>query len=201
LHLSLPATAVLAGFTAGFAVMPDMDTTSGCAARCMGPLSEALAWVIGKLSGGHRHLTHTAAGAVLFPALAWAACLFRHDLAGRAGLMVLLSLAFSAGLWALRVEHGVTADVLGIAGAAAVTFAGTGLVLVPLACALGWCAHILGDEMTESGCMLAYPVSQHRFHLLPRALQFTTGTRPETLVIDPLLLLALAALAWNVIRP
>ena len=41
-------------------------------------------------------------------------------------------------------------------------------------------------------------MSRHRFHLLPEPLAFTTGTRPELLVVDPILtgaLLVLAALA------
>jgi membrane-bound metal-dependent hydrolase YbcI (DUF457 family) len=154
-----------------------------------------LAWIIGKLSGGHRHFTHCLGGIALFTGLAWLGCEFRHDLGGKIGLMVLLSLAFSAGLWALRIEHGLTADVLGIAAAAGVTFAGIGLALVPLACAIGWSTHICGDMLTESGCMLGYPLSKHRFHLLPGDLAFTTGTRPETLIVDPLLLGALFALA------
>jgi membrane-bound metal-dependent hydrolase YbcI (DUF457 family) len=195
LHLPLPGTIVLAGFTAAFAVMPDMDTASGCAARSLGPLSEALAWVTGKLSGGHRHFTHCLAGIAVFTGLAWLARCFRHDLAGPAGLMVLLSVAFAAGLWALRVEHGLAADVIGIAGAAAVTFTGIGLTLVPVACAIGWSTHIAGDMLTDSGCMLCYPFSKYRFHLLPEPLAFTTGTRPETLIVDPALSGALLLLA------
>jgi membrane-bound metal-dependent hydrolase YbcI (DUF457 family) len=194
LGMSIPSTAALAGFTAGFAVMPDMDTTSGCAARCLGPLSEAVAWIIGKLSGGHRHFTHSLGGIAVFTGLAYLACLFRHDPAGKTGLLLLLSLAFSAGLWALRLGHGLAADALGIAAAAAVTFASIGLALVPLACLIGWSTHIAGDELTESGCMLAYPVSGYRFHLLPRVLRFTTGSKPETLIVDPLLFGALAVL-------
>jgi hypothetical protein len=50
--------------------------------------------------------------------------------------------------------------------------------------------------ITESGCMLAYPLSQYRCHLLPRVLRFTTGTRPETLIVDPLLIGALACLTY-----
>jgi membrane-bound metal-dependent hydrolase YbcI (DUF457 family) len=195
LGMSIPSTAVLAGFTAAFAVMPDMDKCGSGPARSLGPLSELLAWIVGKLSGGHRHFTHCLAGIAVFTGLAWLACAFRHDLAGKAGLMLLLSLAFSAGLRALRLGHGLTADILGTAAAAAVTFAGTGLALVPLACLTGWSTHIAGDMLTDSGCMLAYPASKYRFHLLPEPLAFTTGTRPETLIVDPLLLGALAALA------
>ena len=77
-----------------------------------------------------------------------------------------------------------------------VTFTGAGLALVPLACGIGWSTHIAGDLCTDSGCMLAYPFSEHRFHLLPEPLAFTTGTRPELFVVDPLLFAALGALCW-----
>jgi membrane-bound metal-dependent hydrolase YbcI (DUF457 family) len=196
LGMSIPATVTLSGFTAGFATLPDLDKCGSGPARSLGPLSELLAAIIGKLSGGHRHFTHCLAGIALFTGLAWLACLFRHDLGGKIGLMLLLSLAFAAGLWALRIARGLTADVLGISIAAAVTFAGIGLALVPLACLIGWSTHIAGDELTESGCMLAYPVSQYRCHLLPRVLRFTTGTKPELLIVDPLLFGALGILAY-----
>jgi hypothetical protein len=49
-----------------------------------------------------------------------------------------------------------------------------------------------------AGCMPGFPVVKHRFHLLPEPLAFTTGTRPELLIVDPILtgsLLVLTALA------
>jgi len=51
--------------------------------------------------------------------------------------------------------------------------------------------------LTESGCMLAYPFSKHRCHLLPRGLAFVTGTWREHWVVAPLLLAALGWLAWR----
>ena len=42
---------------------------------------------------------------------------------------------------------------------------------------------------------LGFPVFRHRFHLLPEPLAFTTGTRPELLIVDPLLSGALLILA------
>ncbi|MGO9296188.1 MAG: hypothetical protein ACLP52_20325 [Streptosporangiaceae bacterium] len=58
--------------------------------------------------------------------------------------------------------------------------------------------HIAGDLCTDSGCMLGYPLSRHRFRLLPEPLAFTTGTGPELWLVDPLLLALLAVLAgWT----
>jgi membrane-bound metal-dependent hydrolase YbcI (DUF457 family) len=200
MHLPVPSIAVLVGFAAGFATMPDMDKCHSGPARSLGPLSELVAWIIGKLCGGHRHFTHCLGGIAVFTFLAWLACHFRADLGGRIGLMLLLSLAFSAGLWALRIESGLAADALGAGLAALVTFKGWELALVPLACAIGWSVHIAGDMLTDSGCMLGYPAWKHRFHLLPEPLAFTTGTRPETLIVDPVLSVAFLVLAsWAVV--
>ena len=200
MHLPSPSLAALAGFTAGFATLPDLDKCHTGPARSLGPLSEALAWIIGRLCGGHRHFTHCAAGIAVFTGLAWLACAFRSDLGGKMGLALLLSLAFSAGLWALRIARGLTADVLGIAAAVAVAWLGIGLALVPLACLIGWTTHLLGDSLTDSGVMWLYPLSQHRFRL-PEPFALTTGTRPETLGVDPVLSVALVILAAWVIDP
>ena len=55
--------------------------------------------------------------------------------------------------------------------------------------------------LTDSGCMLLYPLSQQRYHLLPEPLAFTTGTRPELLVVDPLLTAALVVLTGWAVDP
>jgi membrane-bound metal-dependent hydrolase YbcI (DUF457 family) len=197
LHRSLSADAALAGFTAGFATFPDLDKCGSGPARCLGPVSECVAFVVGKVSGGHRHLTHSVLGLGIFTALAWAACHYRADDAGKAGLMLLLTLGFAAALWGLHVANGLRGEVLALIAAGYVTWSGTGLALVGLACTLGCAIHVAGDLCTDSGCMLAYPLSQHRFHLLPEPLAFTTGTDPETRFVAPLLLVTLIVLsAW-----
>lgn len=201
LHHSVPADATLAGFTAGFATFPDLDQCHSGPARCLGPVTECLAWVIGKVSGGHRHLTHAWLGAGIFTVLALAGVFFRHDVAGKGGLMLLLTTGFAAGLWGLHVANGIRGEVLALGAAAAVTFLGIGLGLVAIAVAVGVLTHDAGDSCTESGVMWLYPFSQHRFHLLPKGMQFTTGTRPETLIVDPLLALSLGALALTAVDP
>jgi hypothetical protein len=66
---------------------------------------------------------------------------------------------------------------------------------------IGCAAHVAGDMLTDSGCMLGYPVSRHRFHLLPEPLAFTTGTRPELLIVDAVLSAGLLILAGWVADP
>jgi membrane-bound metal-dependent hydrolase YbcI (DUF457 family) len=154
-----------------------------------------VAWVIGKLSGGHRHATHSFLGIALFTGLAWVSCHYRGDWAGKAGLALLMTLSVSAGLEALRIVRGHLADLIGIAVASWEVWFGYGLRLIPLAVFLGCSTHIIGDMLTESGCMLTFPLSRQRYHLLPEPLAFTTGTGPELLIVDPVLTAALLVLA------
>ena len=198
LHLPVPQIAALAGFTAGMALLPDLDKCGSSPARCLGFLSEAIAWAAGRISGGHRHATHSVLGVAVSTGLAWACCQFRHDWAGKAGLALLMALSAAAALEALHIARGHAADLIAIGVAAAEIWFGYGLRLIPLAVLIGCATHIAGDMLTDSGCMLGFPVSRQRFHLLPEPLAFTTGTRPELLIVDPILsgaLLVLAALA------
>jgi membrane-bound metal-dependent hydrolase YbcI (DUF457 family) len=211
LHLPISQTAALAGFTAGMALLPDLDKCGSSPARSLGFLSEGVAWTIGKITGGHRHLTHSILGIAAFTVLAALACAFRHDDYGRAGLALLITLTVSAGLEALHVARhirvprflgrGHAEDLAGIGVAAAVVGLGYGLALIPLAVGLGCATHIAGDLLTDSGCMLGYPWSKHRFHLLPEPLAFTTGTLPELRIVDPLLGLSLAGLVAVMLNP
>ena len=201
LHLRLPADAALAGFTAGTSLLPDLDSCGSSAARCLGFASRALAWVIAVLSRGHRHLTHSLPGVGIMTGLAWLACHYRHDWGGLAGLVVLVGLSVSAGLEALHVTDGHLADVLGLAAAAGVVVYGYGLILIPLATAIGLATHIVGDMLTDSGVRLLYPFSSFKFHLLPEPLAFTTGTRPETRIVDPALYGVFALLVLWAVNP
>jgi membrane-bound metal-dependent hydrolase YbcI (DUF457 family) len=147
--LSIPQTAALAGFTAGMALLPDLDKCGSSPARSLGFVSEAVAWVFGRISGGHRHATHSFLGIAVFTALAWVSCHFRADWGGKAGLALLMTLSVSAGLEPLHLARGHAAGLAGVA--------------------VGCVTHITGDMLTDSGCMLGYPWSRQRFHLLPPA--------------------------------
>lgn len=201
LHYSVPQIAALAGFTAGMALLPDLDKCGSSPSRSLGFVSEAVAWVFGKISGGHRHATHSFIGIAVFTALAWVSCHYRADIAGKAGLALLMTLSVSAGLEALHLARGHVADLIGIAVAAGEIYYGYGLRLIPLAVFIGCCTHVAGDMLTDSGCMLFYPYGKHRFHLLPEPLAFTTGTWPEHSIVDPLLTMALALLTIRVADP
>jgi membrane-bound metal-dependent hydrolase YbcI (DUF457 family) len=201
LNFSDPRIVALSGFTAGMALLPDLDSCGSSPARSLGFLSKAVSHVIRKVSGGHRHATHSVLGIAVFTALAWVACHFRGDVAGKAGLALLMTLTVSGALESLRIARSHVADVIGVGVAAAEIWYGFGLALIPLAVLIGCATHIAGDMLTDSGCMLGYPASKFRYHLLPEPLAFSTGTRPELLFVDPLLTVVLVALGLWVADP
>ena len=200
LRKAVPADFALSGFTAGMALLPDLDSCGSCASRSLGFISGALSHVIRKVTGGHRHGSHSLAGIAVFTGLAVLACWFRRDYAGMAGLALLLVIAVAGAVEALHLARSHVADAAGVAVAAAVIWHGYGLPLIPLAVLLGCTVHGVFDSMTGSGVNWLWPW-QRRFHVLPRPLQFTTGTRPETLIVFPLLVLALAVLAVQAADP
>jgi membrane-bound metal-dependent hydrolase YbcI (DUF457 family) len=194
LHKSLPADVALSGFTAGMALLPDLDSCHASSARCLGFLSYAVAWVVRLVSGGHRHATHSLLGIGVFTGLAWLAGHYRADVAGKAGLALLITIAVSGAIEALHLTDSHLSDVIAVAVAAAVVWHGYGLALIPLATALGCGTHIAGDMLTDSGCPLAWPLSLYRVHI-PEPFAFTTGSRRETWGVVPVLSAALAFLA------
>jgi membrane-bound metal-dependent hydrolase YbcI (DUF457 family) len=194
-HLTPGHLALFTGLTAGAAVLPDIDHPKSTLARSFGFLSRGVAYLVGKISGGHRHLTHSVIGIGGFTVLAWLAVRFRHDIGGRIALAFFLALIIAGALYALSVRgHG--ADVLAIGGAIAMAITGFGLSFVAFAVALGCATHVVGDMLTIEGCPLLYPAS-FRFRLLPKPLAFTTGTWPELYVLVPALF---AALGWLIYR-
>jgi len=199
LHLPLPQTLLMAGLTAGAAVLPDIDHPSSTLARSFGFLTHSFAWLAGRISGGHRHGTHTLIGTGVFTGLAWLAVHYRQDTAGRIGLGAFLTLILAGALIALRLG-GHFADALAIGGAVAMVTTGTGLSLAALATGLGCATHIAGDMLTDSGVPLLLPFSRYRFKLLPEPFSFTTATRPELLVVTPALVILLAFLGYHAVR-
>ena len=99
-------------------------------------------------------------------------------------------LVLAAGLRALKIG-GHFADLLAIAGAAAMLYYGYDVALVPWAIAAGTATHLVGDMLTNQGIPIAWPLSRQHVRLLPEPLAFTTGTRPERWIVAPLLLVAL----------
>ena len=167
--LHVTGAGLLAGavFTASAATLPDIDEPGSTISRTLGFFTEAVSWGVHKISGGHRRGTHSVLGVGLFTFAAWVAVAGAATLTGKVVLGLALGVLLAAGVRALRIG-GHHADAIGLAAAAAAVYWHAGLSLVPLCIALGAAAHIAGDELTHDGCPLAWPVSGHEFHLLPR---------------------------------
>lgn len=94
-----------------------------------------------------------------FTGAAYAAEHYRHTLGGKIGLGLLLVLVLAAGLRALTIG-GHFADLLAIAGAAAMLYYGYDVALVPWAIAAGTATHLVGDMLTNQGIPIAWPLSR-----------------------------------------
>ena len=201
--------------TAGAGTLPDIDHPDSTISREFGFLTQAFAWLVDRLSGGHRHGTHSLVGIAVFSLGALAAGTYqmsahvsRHAVFSwhMVPVALYLALLFSAALRALHIggHHG---DLLGIAGAVITCYTRWDLALIPLwhwhvpllalAVALGCAAHIAGDELTHGGCPIFWPVSGHEFHLVPRPLQITTAKIGENWIVFPLLVVTLFAAVWH----
>jgi membrane-bound metal-dependent hydrolase YbcI (DUF457 family) len=200
--------------TAGAGVLPDLDEPGSTIARTFGFMTGAFAWIVHRISGGHRKGTHSLAGVALLTVASLAAGSWQAGArapGGRPELSwhlvpagLVLALLFSAGFRALRIggHHG---DAAGIALAAVVIWKGWDLVLVTPAhvpvvavcVAIGMLAHLAGDMCTHHGCPLLYPFSCHESGLLPKRARITTNKLAEHWVVSPLLLAGLAYFLWR----
>jgi membrane-bound metal-dependent hydrolase YbcI (DUF457 family) len=210
--------AVAVALTAGAGVLPDLDEPGSTIARTFGFLTGTFAWIVHRLSGGHRKGTHSLLGVGLMTIAALWAGSFQQGAAANpqhqelwlhlvpAGLI--LALLFSAGLRALFIggHHG---DLFGIALAVLVLWQGWDLVevtswhvpVLAVSVALGMLAHLAGDMLTHDGCPLLYPLSRQEFGLLPEPVRITTNKLAERWVISPLLLIALAYFIYRDVSP
>jgi membrane-bound metal-dependent hydrolase YbcI (DUF457 family) len=214
LHVSGLHLAAGVALTAGAGVLPDIDEPGSTIARTFGFMTAAFAWIVHKISGGHRKGTHSLLGVALLTAGSLAAGSWQRTAWTAGGRLaepwhlipaaVILALLFSAGLRALHVggHHG---DAAGIALAALVVWKSWDLaqvtsrhVPVLAVCAgLGMLAHIAGDMCTHDGCPLLYPFSRHEFGLLPERIRITTNKLAEHWVVSPLLLAGLGYFVWR----
>lgn len=198
LHMPVPQGFALAGYTAGMALLPDLDSCGSCAAASFGYASKALSHVIRAISGGHRHASHSDVGILAFLGLAWLGVTFRHDPAGWAGLGLLIVIAVAGALSALRIVRShLLADVIGLAVAILVIYFSYDLGLLLLATALGALTHCVGDDLTDRGVMWFWPW-KHKFYITPKFLRFTTGTWPEK-ILDVLFLGGFGLLAADAV--
>ncbi|GIH95278.1 metal-dependent hydrolase [Planobispora siamensis] len=97
--LDLPAAPLAVGaiVCAGAAVLPDIDHPDATMAKTFGPVTGLLAWIVNRLSGGHRNGTHSGIGIAILSAATFAvfALHTRNPLMLLAGLSITATLAGS----------------------------------------------------------------------------------------------------------
>jgi len=213
-HQPVPLLLTGTAIAIGAGVLPDLDTARSAVALSFGKASQGLAWVVAKISGGHRKDTHTAIGDGACALLALGAIALEgwhrtlrlegftvHYSVGRVLLWAYLGLLLGAGAMALHVLRRHKWWREGLALAAAAALAGTGYAAgsVGWAILIGTAVHAMGDELTKHGVAYLAPITQHRFHLLPQWACIETGGPVERRLIMPaasaalVLLLALSA--------
>lgn len=142
---------------AGAAVMADADHPNARAAKTFGPIVN----VIGAVSGGHRHGTHTVWAAGLVAAACWGAGLWTLQVAGVTvypiGFLVVF-IAMGLGLAALT---GLNRWIV-LAASAMVAVGAAVLVPDPLWLTVvvggGYLVHLLGDILTTKGVKVFRPL-------------------------------------------
>lgn len=181
------ATAILGLLsTAGAALLPDLDHPNATIAHTFGAVSKAAAEVVERLSGGHRHATHSLAFATVVPLALWLLLLAGGD-------WVALPLLFVLASFALRALHLNVA--LGGFGALVVSslayfLLGRDVGWLALSVGAGILAHLVGDCLTREGCPLLWP---RRRHFMLAAIA-RTGNRVERWLFAPGLAIGAVAL-------
>lgn len=177
---------------AGAALLPDIDHPDSTVARTIGPLTQGLAWVVARLSGGHRHKTHSLLFCAAMGAVAWVAVTY----GGQWGVFALF---WPCAAWALRLlgprdvknalfGFGVPVVAAGIAWWIA--------VVMPPQPWMAWCVfagallHLVGDICTKGPMPLLWPFPG-RFST---NLIHTNGTVEH--ILSFVLIAAVIALSW-----
>lgn len=197
---------------AGASFWPDADHHSASIAHTFGYPTRVFARFVGRISGGHRHATHSLLGAVVFGLLAWGTAVFGGtvggylavrfgasasvtDVARQVGqyFAVICSLGLGVGGLGLT-RKGVVESLVTFVGCAVFVLAaassGVTFEWVPAAVVVGCLAHLAGDILTEQGIPVLWPYPR-RFRLAT----LDTGRFPETGIVMPLVGLAIIAVA------
>lgn len=180
--MTAPAPAMYAlGATVTMAagIAPDIDHPDATVAHAFGVVGKAVATGVNKVSGGHRHGTHTIWAAIACGALAWATRLGRSPWPY---VITVAVLAYLAALVLARTFHLRNKPAFAVGGAAGAGY--LAYKLVPngnwfvIAVVGGVIAHILADTLTVQGTRPFAPVWKQRM-VIP--LLRTAGTAEKIL--------------------
>jgi len=183
---------------AGAALLPDTDQERSTASLTFSVLSQAVARIIGKISGGHREATHSLLGIGAFTGLAWLLLNLRGNLIGQVLFVHFLSFLLGACMRALHMKAFKRDHLVGLGNylvstviAYGLTRFNVGLSVIPLAVGFGVYIHILWDSCTDSGCPILWPLPI-RFHVIPKRLRWSTGAK-DGFPVEPILSVVFSA--------
>lgn len=160
---------------AGAALLPDLDHHNGTIAHSLRPLSKWMTRAVARLSGGHRHGTHSLIGVAVFALIAYLASIPTMEIHGKtvavgSGIVAALCIAFaskSLGLTKGLGFRGVAGDIMSSPlGEWIVAFGVAGVITWLLdyqwtwlgpCIALGAFIHIVGDMLTPEGVPWLWP--------------------------------------------
>jgi membrane-bound metal-dependent hydrolase YbcI (DUF457 family) len=171
--------------TCGAAILPDIDEPGSSVAHEFGIISEGVSYIVKKVAGGHRKLTHSLLGCAIVTLLL--ALIATGSLASAVLFGVL-----AAGAWRIVVPWftGLRRLDLVVGTGAGLAFDHfhpfSGMLLIAFFC-LGWLTHMAGDFMTTGGIPLFYPRQSRQ----SMPVFGTTGSKAETvvaLVLDALVI-------------
>jgi membrane-bound metal-dependent hydrolase YbcI (DUF457 family) len=139
----------------GASLAPDLDCPQATIARSLGPLTQGLSRVVAKLSGGHRHGTHSFLATVLV-GIGLGTALY-----GSEGRYVALAVVFLCASLCLRLmteaKGLVCASLAGIVALVITTLAPDPLWLL-VAVVVGYLSHLAADFITVEGIPLFWPI-------------------------------------------
>ena len=193
--MSAPELAVGAITCAGFALLPDLDEPHSTVSRKLGPLSEAVSHVTNKLSGGHRHATHSLLLVVGVGLACWAGLAASPWVAGGivcASLLLALRLVLPLGVG----RSGLVLAAACVGATAWVVHAHDVRGWLPFAAAAGVLLHLVGDALTKEGVPLLWPI---RRHVAVPILGHTASVRERILAAG--LTACMVLLAWTHFAP
>jgi membrane-bound metal-dependent hydrolase YbcI (DUF457 family) len=173
--LSSPTWLIPTVAVCGAAILPDIDEPGSTVSREFGLVSAGFSFLVNKIAGGHRKLTHSLLGVGIILVLLW---LFSTSKEGSAVLFGLLAASAWRIVfpWWLRLGR---LFILAGVGAGILFYHAdliSGLWLVALV-GVGWLVHMTGDFLTRGGIPLLYPKAEE-FSL---SVFGTTGSKLETL--------------------
>lgn len=206
---------VFAATTAGFALLPDLDHPGARASKLLGWFTGAISWLLRRVSaalyaltkgprdekvtGKHRHLSHTVLFAVGLGFLTswgtaeggpWAVfgvvVLGLLLAEGALGDWLLPVSGAAVGWWVWTAPPDKAAQLAEISG------------WLGIAVAAGCFVHCLGDALTESGCPFLFPIpiaGETWYEIRPpKPLRFRTGKKVENRLIFPVFAVAAVVL-------